>query len=86
MRRKKKKLNKLDKYIIFSLIFLVTYTIIEQYLTVKTGFERSTLSTCVHSTFGGELLGCVILKVANIRHEDDIKHIYLDEGEDEGNG
>jgi len=69
MKRSRKKLNKLDKYLIFSIVVLLLYTVVEQVLSVRTGYERSTLSTCLYSAFGGEIMGCVVIKVFNIKHE-----------------
>jgi len=63
------KLNKIDYFLTLTIILLVVYTIIEQILTCVTGFERSTLTTCFYSAFGGEILGCVVIKVFNIKHE-----------------
>lgn len=66
---KKKPINKLDKYLIFSVTVLIIYTIIEQILSVKVGVERSTLTTCFYAAFGGEILSCVVIKVFNIKNE-----------------
>lgn len=63
------KLNKIDRYLIFSISALVIYTIVEQILVCCTGFERSTLTTCFYGAFGGEILGCVVIKVFNIKAE-----------------
>lgn len=67
----KKPLNKLDKYLIFSVTALIIYTVVEQILTLKVGFERSTLTTCFYGAFGGEILSCVVIKVFNIKHDKD---------------
>lgn len=65
-----KKLNKIDKYLIFSIAALCVYTVIEQLLTVRLGFERSTLTTCFYGAFGGEILACCVIKVFNIKNEE----------------
>ena len=67
---KKKPLNKLDKYLIFSVTVLILYTIVEQILSIKVGVERSTLTTCFYAAFGGEILSCVVIKVFNIKNEE----------------
>ncbi len=67
---KKKSLNKLDKYLIFSVTVLILYTIVEQILSIKVGVERSTLTTCFYAAFGGEILSCVVIKVFNIKNEE----------------
>lgn len=66
----KKKLNKIDRYLIFSIAALCVYTVIEQLLTIRLGFERSTLTTCFYGAFGGEILACCVIKVFNIKNED----------------
>ena len=65
---KHKKLNKLDKYLLFSISVLILYTVVEQTLSYFTGIERSTLTTCFFAAFGGETLSCAVIKVFNIKH------------------
>lgn len=65
--KEKKPLNKLDKYLIFSVTALIIYTIVEQVLSCLFGYERSTLTTCFYAAFGGEILSCVVIKVFNIK-------------------
>lgn len=67
--KEKKPLNKLDKYLIFSVTALIVYTIVEQVLCGIYGYERSTLTTCFYAAFGGEILSCVVIKVFNIKKE-----------------
>lgn len=67
----KEPLNKLDKYLVFSITILLIYTIVEQILSAKFGYERSTLTTCFYAAFGGEILGCVVIKVFNIKNGED---------------
>lgn len=88
--KEKKEINKLDKYLIFSVTVLIIYTIVEQFLSAKFGYERSTLTTCFYAAFGGEILSCVVIKVFNIRNEgldintDEIE--YYDDIYEDGNG
>jgi len=87
MRKKKKnakkKLNKLDRYIIFSFTVLLTYTGIELTLATLTGISHDTLTTCLYAAFGGEVLAAALIKVFNIRNEDrwdrDFEQIDLEE-------
>ena len=53
-----KKLNKLDKYIIFCFIVLILYTIAE----FVTYFEHPQLTICFFSVFGGEILCACLIK------------------------
>lgn len=89
--KEKKEINKLDKYLIFSVTVLIIYTIVEQFLSARFGYERSTLTTCFYAAFGGEILSCVVIKVFNIRNEgldintsDEIE--YYDDIYEDGNG
>ena len=63
----KKKLNSLDKYVIFSISVLLIYTVFEFYFTVFYGFERTTLTNCVYACFGGEILSCALIKIFKLR-------------------
>lgn len=75
-----KSLKKADRYLIFSLAVAILYTIIEQILSVKTGYERSTLTTCVYAFFGTEIGSCAVIKVFNIRHDAEIEEEEGGEG------
>lgn len=64
---KRKKLNKLDRYLIFSIIVLLVYTVAEMAVSSLTGSDHSTLTTCVFSAFGGEFFFAGLIKIFNIR-------------------
>lgn len=81
--KEKKPLNKLDKYLIFSVTALIIYTIVEQVLCGIFGYERSTLTTCFYGAFGGEILSCVVIKVFNIKNGEDNKEKEPEEPKDE---
>ena len=65
-----KKLNGLDKYVIFSIAVLLIYTICEFVCTCYYGFEQMTLTTCVYACFGGEILSCALIKIFKLRGDD----------------
>lgn len=67
--RKKKKLKGLDKYVIFCFVSLIIYTIAQTVVTIKTGVESSTLTTCFFSVFGGEVLLCALIKRFKLKEE-----------------
>ena len=52
----------LDKYIIFSFSVMIIYTIFEFVFSMITGVSHDTLTTCLYSAFGGELLMCALIK------------------------
>ena len=64
---RRQKVNKIDKYVLFSLILLIIYSIIELILSTITGLEHTTLTTCVFSTFGGEILSCCLIKIFKLK-------------------
>ena len=63
----KKKLPDLDKYIIFSFAVMIVYTIFEFVFSTITGISHDTLTTCLYSAYGGELLMCAMIKRLKIR-------------------
>ena len=67
---KKKKLNGLDKYVIFCFVSIIIYTISQTIVTIRTGVEPSTLTTCFFSVFGGEVLLCALIKRLKLKSED----------------
>lgn len=58
----KKKTSALDKYVVFSFICLIIFTVTEMILQAVTGVAQDTLITCFFSAFGGELLLCAMIK------------------------
>lgn len=66
---KKKKLPDLDKYIIFSFVVMLLYTIAEFIVSSITGISHDTLTTCLYGAFGGELLLCALIKRLKLRRE-----------------
>ncbi len=67
--RKKKKMKGLDKYVVFCFVSLIIYTIVQTVVTIKTGVESSTLTTCFFSVFGGEVLLCALIKKFKLKNE-----------------
>ncbi len=67
--RKKKKMKGLDKYVVFCFVSLIIYTIVQTVVTIKTGVESSTLTTCFFSVCGGEVLLCALIKKFKLKNE-----------------
>ena len=65
----KKKLNDLDKYIIFSFVVMLLYTVAEFITSTVTGVSHETLTVSLYGAFGGELLITALLKKWKIRRE-----------------
>lgn len=66
---KKKKLNGLDKYVIFSLAIVLIYTIAEFITATVTGVEKSTMTMSVYGFWAGELITCGLIKIFKLRKD-----------------
>ena len=64
------KLNGLDKYVIFSIVVLLIFTVAEMVTSFYTG-THDTLTTALFATFGGEILSCALIKIFKLRGTDD---------------
>lgn len=60
----------LSKFVIFSIAVLIVYTVAELVLSTVTGVSHDTLTTCIFSCFGGEILSCAIIKVFKLKEEE----------------
>lgn len=61
-------MKSLTKFVIFSFVALIVYTIISQVIAIRTGgAELSTLTTCFFGAFGGEVLMCALIKVFKLK-------------------
>jgi len=62
MNEEKKKVNTLDKYVIFCFVVLIVYTIAHTIIFYKTGVEATVLTMAVYTLFGEELLLLFLIK------------------------
>ena len=69
IKKKKKRIRALDKNVIFSFTVLLIYTVAQTIVTIKTGVESSTLTTCFFAAFGGEVLMCALIKRLKLKNE-----------------
>lgn len=68
--KNKKKLNGLDKYIIFSFGCLILYTIGAYFVLIKTGLSLDLLTSLFFGIFGGEVLICALIKKLKLKQKD----------------
>ncbi len=61
-KRPVKKLNGLDKYVIYCIVFFTCYTIAELTVTAITGNSSDTLTNAVKWFCGGEVFLCAMIK------------------------
>jgi len=74
-----KKLNTLDKYVIFSFSMIVIFTIAEFITSTITGIEKSALIAAWFSVWGGEVLSLALIKIFKIKDNGDKLEFYKDE-------
>lgn len=58
----KKKMDALDKYLIFCFTVIILYTIVHSFIFYKTGVEATVLTVAVYGLFGEEILLCFLIK------------------------
>lgn len=59
----------LTKYVIFSIGFVILYTIVEFIVSTTTGVSHDVLTGCVYGFFGGELVLTSMIKIFKLRRE-----------------
>ena len=65
----KKKVNTLDKYIVFSLAMIILYTTAHTIIFAFTGLEAKVLDGLFYSVFGLEILYCFLIKRFKLHSE-----------------
>lgn len=65
----KKKVNTLDKYIVFSLAMIILYTIAHTVIFALTGLEAKVLDGLFYAVFGLEILYCFLIKRFKLHDE-----------------
>lgn len=68
-----KKLNGLDKYLIFAFTSLIIFTIAVLVVFILTREEPAVLVGCFFGAFGGEILMCALIKRLKLHKEAEIK-------------
>lgn len=59
----------LTKYVVFSIVTVILYTIAEFITSTITGISHDTLTGCVYAFFGGEIVTCGLIKIFKLRRE-----------------
>ena len=62
-------LENLTKYVIFSIAFVILYTVAEFIVSTITGVHHDTLTVAVYGFFGGEIVLCGMIKIFKLRRE-----------------
>ncbi len=77
---KLKNISSLGVYVTFSIIVLIIYTIISQYLAVNYKIILDTLTTCVFGFFGGEVVTCGLIKIFKLKSDKNNSENIIGEG------
>lgn len=59
----------LTKYVIFSIAFVILYTIVEFTVSTVIGVHHDVLTGCVYGFFAGEIVLCGMIKIFKLRRE-----------------
>ena len=63
--------NALTLYVVFSILVILIYTIVEMIISTQYQVSHDTLTTCFYSVFGGEILCCALIKIFKLRRRDE---------------
>ena len=63
----RKKMPAMDKYVIFSIMAILIYTVVAIVLFTFWQVEMDTLTTCFYGFFGGEVFSLALIKVFKIK-------------------
>ena len=69
----------LTKYVVFSICFVIFYTIAEFIVSTITGVSHDTLTTCVYGFFAGEVVVCGLIKIFKLKGADHGMEAEIDE-------
>ena len=71
--KRKKIQHDLDKYLIFSFVTLILFTIAILIIFAVTGSEPTVLVGCFFAAFGGEIFACARIKKLKLHKEAELK-------------
>ena len=67
IKSKFKNISALDVYVTFSILSLIIYTVISQYIAIYYEKILDTLTTCFFGFFGGEIVTCGLIKIFKLK-------------------
>ena len=71
MRNQTGRERSLTKYVIFSIVVLIVYYIIEFASSSFTGVSHDTITISITGVFGGEIMSCALIKIFKLRRRDE---------------
>lgn len=57
----------LTLYVVFSILVVLIYTIVELIVSTISGISHDTLTTCVYGFFAGEVVVCGLIKIFKLK-------------------
>ena len=60
--------HSLTLYVVFSILMIIIYTVVELITATITGISHDTLTTCFYGVFGGEILCCALIKIFKLKN------------------
>lgn len=69
-KEKEHEYHSLTLYVVFSIMVLIIYTVVEQVISTVYNVPHDTLTTCVYAAFGGEILACALIKIFKLKEGD----------------
>lgn len=67
MKRRNDTPKSLTLYVVFSILMIIIFTVVEMIVSSCTGTTHDTLTTCFYGVFGGEILCCALIKIFKLR-------------------
>lgn len=59
----------LASYIVFSIVIILIYSIVEFIFSITAGVSHETLTTCVYAFFGTEIASSCLIKIMKLKYE-----------------
>ncbi len=59
----------LTLYVVFSILMIILYTVVEMITSTISGISHDTLTTCFYACFGGEILCCALIKIFKLKEQ-----------------
>ena len=66
MVKKISSMKNLSKFVMFSILIILLYTITEFIVSIMTGIQHPELTQCVYNFFGVEIAACGFIKIFKI--------------------
>ena len=66
--------HSLTLYVIFSILVVLIYTVVELIVSTISGISHDTLTTCVYGFFAGEVVVCGLIKIFKLKNKEDMNN------------